>query len=153
MKKYIKSFIYGGLDGIITTFAVVAGSTGANLGFKAILALGISNLLADGFSMAMGDYISSKSDPDEENPKKNAIVTFISFAIFGFILIVSYLLPIENNYLFACILTATSLGLLGYFKARILEINKFKSILDMLILGGIAALISFYIGELISKIL
>jgi VIT1/CCC1 family predicted Fe2+/Mn2+ transporter len=60
--SYIRSVVYGGLDGIITTFAVVSGVAGAELGSGIILILGISNLLADGFSMATGDYLSTKSE-------------------------------------------------------------------------------------------
>ncbi|MBN1330218.1 MAG: VIT1/CCC1 transporter family protein [Candidatus Heimdallarchaeota archaeon] len=60
--KYIKSIIYGGLDGIITTFAIVAGVTGAALGIGVVLILGFANLLADGLSMGIGDYLSSKSE-------------------------------------------------------------------------------------------
>lgn len=54
--------VYGGLDGIVTTFAVVSGVAGADLGANVILILGIGNLLADGFSMAVGDYLSTKSE-------------------------------------------------------------------------------------------
>jgi VIT1/CCC1 family predicted Fe2+/Mn2+ transporter len=61
---YIKSGVYGGLDGIITTFAVVAGVAGAGLNVSVILVLGISNLIADGISMGIGDYLSSKADID-----------------------------------------------------------------------------------------
>lgn len=60
--KYIKSTIYGGLDGIITTFAVVAGVTGASLQVSIVLILGLANLLADGLSMAIGDYLSTKAE-------------------------------------------------------------------------------------------
>jgi VIT1/CCC1 family predicted Fe2+/Mn2+ transporter len=60
--SYLRSVVYGGLDGIITTFAVVSGVAGAKLGSGVILILGISNLLADGFSMATGDYLSTKSE-------------------------------------------------------------------------------------------
>jgi VIT1/CCC1 family predicted Fe2+/Mn2+ transporter len=59
---YIGSTVYGGLDGIVTTFAVVSGVAGADLGANVILILGIGNLLADGFSMATGDYLSTKSE-------------------------------------------------------------------------------------------
>jgi VIT1/CCC1 family predicted Fe2+/Mn2+ transporter len=59
---YIGSMVYGGLDGIVTTFAVVSGVAGANLGPHIILILGIGNLIADGFSMATGDYLSTKSE-------------------------------------------------------------------------------------------
>jgi VIT1/CCC1 family predicted Fe2+/Mn2+ transporter len=59
---YLKDFVYGGLDGIITTFAVVAGVAGAQLPASIILILGVANLLADGFSMGTGDYLSTKSE-------------------------------------------------------------------------------------------
>ena len=56
IRDYAKSIVYGGMDGIVTTFAVVAGAVGGNLGLNRFLILGFSNLLADGFSMAVGDY-------------------------------------------------------------------------------------------------
>lgn len=59
---YIGSMVYGALDGIVTTFAVVSGVAGAELGAKVILILGIGNLVADGFSMGTGDYLSTKSE-------------------------------------------------------------------------------------------
>lgn len=60
--QYLGEMVYGGLDGIITTFAVVSGVAGAQLGTSVILILGLANLLADGFSMATGAYLSSKSE-------------------------------------------------------------------------------------------
>lgn len=60
--QYIKSFVYGGLDGIVTTFAVVAGVVGANLSTSVVLILGVANLIADGISMAFGDYLSTKAE-------------------------------------------------------------------------------------------
>jgi len=60
--QYLKSFVYGGLDGIVTTFAVVAGVAGANLSASVVLILGVANLIADGISMAFGDYLSSKAE-------------------------------------------------------------------------------------------
>lgn len=60
--QYLKSAVYGGLDGIITTFAVVAGVAGAQLSSGIVLILGFANLIADGLSMAIGDYLSTKSE-------------------------------------------------------------------------------------------
>jgi len=60
--QYIKSFVYGGLDGIVTTFAVVAGVAGANLSASVVLILGVANLIADGISMAFGDFLSTKAE-------------------------------------------------------------------------------------------
>lgn len=60
--RYIKSMIYGGIDGVVTTFAVVAGGSGASLTSNVLLVLGLANLIADGFSMGFGDFISSKAE-------------------------------------------------------------------------------------------
>ncbi len=62
--QYIGDLVYGGLDGIITTFAVVSGVAGANLGTGVILIMGLANLLADGFSMATGAYLSARSEQE-----------------------------------------------------------------------------------------
>lgn len=61
MKWSIQDFVYGATDGSVTTFAVVAGVVGAALSPSIILILGFANLFADGFSMAIGNYLSSKS--------------------------------------------------------------------------------------------
>ncbi|MEX2030567.1 MAG: VIT1/CCC1 transporter family protein [Anaerolineales bacterium] len=61
---YIGDIVYGGLDGIVTTFAVVSGVAGANLGSHIVLILGLANLLADGFSMATGAYLSARSQTE-----------------------------------------------------------------------------------------
>jgi len=62
--KYIKSIVYGGLDGIITVFAVVASIAGAGLDVSVVIIMGVASLLADGISMGMGDYLSSKAEND-----------------------------------------------------------------------------------------
>jgi len=55
-RKYLSEFVYGGTDGAVTTFAVVAGVMGASLSSAIVLILGFANLFADGFSMAVSDY-------------------------------------------------------------------------------------------------
>jgi VIT1/CCC1 family predicted Fe2+/Mn2+ transporter len=69
--QYVKSFIYGGLDGTITTFAVVAGVAGAHLSAGVVLILGFANLFADGISMAMGDYLSSKAEREYNEKERH----------------------------------------------------------------------------------
>ncbi|HWP31450.1 MAG TPA: VIT1/CCC1 transporter family protein [Fimbriimonadales bacterium] len=59
--SYVGEMVYGGLDGIITTFAVVSGVAGARLSADVVIILGVANLLADGFSMATGSYLSARS--------------------------------------------------------------------------------------------
>lgn len=71
-KEFIGEFIYGGIDGAITTFAVVAGAAGASLNPGIVLILGVSNLLADGLSMSIGDYLSTKSEKENYDQLKAA---------------------------------------------------------------------------------
>lgn len=61
LHKYLPEFVYGGIDGVVTTFAVVAGAAGANLDQGIVLILGFANLIADGFSMSVGAFLSAKS--------------------------------------------------------------------------------------------
>ena len=61
----LRDFVYGSIDGTITTFAIVAGVEGANLAPSIIIALGLANVLADGFSMAASNYSGTKAELDD----------------------------------------------------------------------------------------
>ena len=61
---FLKDAVYGANDGIITTFAVVASVVGAALSPAVVILVGIANLLADAFSMAVSNYLASRSDVD-----------------------------------------------------------------------------------------
>ena len=63
--NYLRDWIYGGIDGSVTTFAVVTGVVGASLSPVVIVILGLANLLADGFSMAAGNFLGTKSEHDD----------------------------------------------------------------------------------------
>ncbi len=221
-EKYLKSIVYGGLDGIITTFAVVAGVAGAALSSGIILILGFANLIADGISMAIGDYLSTKSEnefhelekkhekeevknypeiekkelirlyikkgmkksdaiklvndlsknkkiwietlvseeldiaPYGESPIKNAVFTFLSFIIFGFIPLSIYLIDyfyrglIPKAFIVTIILTAIALFFLGSFKVKITGKNWVYSGMETLVIGGVAAGAAFLVGKLLS---
>ena len=60
--SYLSDFVYGAIDGTVTTFAVVFGVAGAGLNAQIIVILGVANLLGDGFSMAAGNYLSTKTE-------------------------------------------------------------------------------------------
>src|SRR6056297_4037192 len=60
----LRDGVYGGIDGAVTTFAIVAGVAGAGLSPFIVLALGIANVLADGFSMAAANYSGTKAEFD-----------------------------------------------------------------------------------------
>jgi VIT1/CCC1 family predicted Fe2+/Mn2+ transporter len=63
--NYLRDWVYGGIDGAITTFAVVAGVVGAELSASIVLILGAANLLADGFSMAAANYTGTKAELED----------------------------------------------------------------------------------------
>jgi VIT1/CCC1 family predicted Fe2+/Mn2+ transporter len=63
--NYLRDWIYGGIDGAVTTFAVVSGVAGAQLSPWILLALGFANLFADGFSMAASNFLGTKAEHDD----------------------------------------------------------------------------------------
>ena len=60
--SYLRDFVYGAIDGTVTTFAVVSGVAGAGLNPEIVIVLGMANLLGDGFSMAAGNYLGTRTD-------------------------------------------------------------------------------------------
>jgi len=218
-REYIGEFVYGGTDGAITTFAVVAGAEGASLGISIVVILGVANLIADGFSMSVGNFFSTKAERDnfrkhrqieywevenlpeterqeireiyaakgfkgellekvvdvitadkdvwvdtmmkeelemvigEKTPYKTAGVTFISFIVVGAVPLLSYIFIDEDLttgtselFLYSCILTAFALSIVGALKSVVTEKNIIIGILETISLGGIAALLAYYVG-------
>jgi len=162
-REYVPEFVYGALDGAITTFAIVSGAIGASLSSAIVLILGFANLFADGFSMAISNYLSTKSQNDLltkhkhphfhiRNPKKTALATFAAFVIIGFIPLLSFVLSLfipalqESQFTYSILLTAVAFLIIGYNKARITEKGKARSCLETLVVGGIAALIAYGVG-------
>ncbi|MEM6263184.1 MAG: VIT1/CCC1 transporter family protein [Bacteroidota bacterium] len=62
LSDYLPEFVYGGIDGCVTTFAVVAGASRAKLDASVVIILGFANLIADGVSMSVGNYLSEKAE-------------------------------------------------------------------------------------------
>jgi len=63
--SYLHDWVYGGIDGAVTTFAVVSGVIGAHLPLSTLLILGVANLIADGFSMAAANFLGTRSEQEE----------------------------------------------------------------------------------------
>src|ERR1044072_9468985 len=63
--NYLRDWIYGGIDGSVTTFAVVTGVVGAHLSPAIIVIMGFANLFADGFSMAASNFLGTKAEHDD----------------------------------------------------------------------------------------
>lgn len=162
-RKYLPEFVYGGIDGSVTTFAVVSGVIGAALNPAIVLILGFANLFADGFSMAISNYLSTKSrndmhKKDKRNEIKTALATFFSFLLIGFIPLLSFVIAaitnnsmlIENQFVYSIALTGIALIVVGWFKGEVTGKKKILSVIETLVIGGIAALLAFAAGKLIS---
>jgi VIT1/CCC1 family predicted Fe2+/Mn2+ transporter len=162
-RKYLPDFIYGGMDGSVTTFAVVAGVMGASLSSATVLIMGFANLFADGFSMAVSDYVSIKSRNEllkkqDKHPAKGALATFFSFLVIGFIPLLSFVIAtlsknnfiIQNQFKYSMLLTALALFVIGWLEGEVTGKHKLKSALRVLLIGGIAATLAFGVGKFIS---
>lgn len=168
-RRYLPQFVYGGIDGAITTLAVIAGAIGAVLNPAVILILGFANLIADGFSMGVSDYLSSKSKKELHRKHKdarrykleahqafkNGIATFVSFLIIGFIPLFPFVLALfvpsiqPYKLMLSIVFTAFALILVGWTKGRIVEKSSIRSALETLVIGGIAAALAFLVGFLL----
>ncbi|RME89545.1 MAG: hypothetical protein D6767_08310 [Candidatus Hydrogenedentota bacterium] len=159
IKKYLEEFVYGATDGSITTFAVVAGALGASLKASVVIILGFANLFADGFSMAISSYLSSRSHEDlhktedhKKTPTKKAIATFLSFVVIGFIPLITFVASLfyqmseSSKFIYTIILTGVAFIIIGYIKGNITKKNKILSSLESLFIGGTAAAIAYLVG-------
>jgi VIT1/CCC1 family predicted Fe2+/Mn2+ transporter len=160
-KKYLPDFVFGSIDGLVTTFAVVSGVIGASLDSKVVLILGLANLLADGFSMGVSNYLSKKTElslnkNENLSPKLSGLVTFIAFLLVGFIPLISFIFINPQNpnlFLISSILTGVAFFTVGYWKGYISKINKFISAIETLLIGTVAATIAYYVGDFLSLII
>ncbi|NQW20382.1 MAG: VIT1/CCC1 transporter family protein [Chloroflexi bacterium] len=220
-QSYLKEMVYGGIDGTVTTFAVVAGVVGANLSPGIVVILGLANLFADGFSMAVGNFLGTRADKQllhmirkgEENeielipegereeirqiyaakgfegelleqvvevitsneqvwvdtmlieehgllldgpaPGRSAVWTFIAFLIAGSVPVAPFIADlvvdggISSPFLWSSIGTAVTFFGIGVFKARVIGSSIFKAGLETVVVGGMAAALSYGIGWLL----
>lgn len=74
---YLKDFIYGAIDGAVTTFAIVAGVAGAGLSSGVIIILGLANLIADGFSMAVSNFLGSRAEQQAQEKARQQEIEHI----------------------------------------------------------------------------
>lgn len=168
-EKYLAEIVYGGIDGIVTTFAVVAASVGANLSSAVVVILGLANLLADGFSMGVSAYLAEKSEKaiakkkgeedDGKDSVKVGVATFSSFIVVGFAPVLIYVvdeflnLEIDNLFLWSSILAAIAFAGVGWLKSYVAEEPKWRAIAETLVLGAIAAGVAYFAGDLLEQLI
>ena len=164
-RHYIRDLIYGANDGVITTFAVVAGVTGGALSARAVLIVGAANLLADGLSMGVGNYLSIRSHesalaaenrPEEEShPVRHGVATFLAFVIAGCMPLVPYAGGAPESLRFAVSAAATlgTLFAIGASRAAITTVRWWSGGIEMLCLGFAVAAAAYGSGALAAWIL
>ena len=163
LQHYVADIVYGANDGIITTFAVVAGVAGARLSPPIVLILGISNLLADGLSMGASNYLAIRSRSSAElelvgsisepYAVRHGLVTFLACVAAGSMPLLAYLLPIVEDYRFAvtAALGALLLFAIGAARTLLARASWWKSGLEMLGVGGSAGAVAYLVGWFVSR--
>lgn len=152
-RAYVGDLVFGANDGIITTFAVVAGVTGATLPAQVVLILGCANLLADGFSMGASNYLARRSHEDDElaeraDALRHGAATILGFVTAGVIPLLAYLAPLDADVSFAIAtgLAGAALFAVGAARTFVTRRGFFRSGLEMLLVGTLAAAVAFAIG-------
>lgn len=162
---YVGDLVYGANDGVVTTFAVVAGATGALLPQGVIIILGLANLLADGFSMGASNYLALRSekelrdvqgrngvsdtDGDTSHLVQHGSITFFAFVIAGFIPLIPYLFSLrtpQTNFILSSVLAGVAFWSVGAARTLLTGGNPWKAGTEILAIGSLASAVAFVIG-------
>lgn len=153
---YVGDFVYGANDGIVTTFAVVAGATGALLPSGVIIILGLANLLADGFSMGASNYLALRSEKELEGVQtgnvhlvQHGLITFAAFVTAGFIPLLPYLSlrgDPSASFIFSGILAGLTFFGVGAGRTVLTGGNPWKAGFEVLFIGGLASGVAYGMG-------
>jgi VIT1/CCC1 family predicted Fe2+/Mn2+ transporter len=160
--RYLAEVIYGANDGIVTTFAVVAGVAGAALNPSIVLILGVANLFADGFSMGMSNYLSRKSDIEYQrsagadaaddggkSPKSTAFVTFLAFVLAGWAPLLPYVFVVRPLFELSVAVTGVAFFLVGASRSYVTARRWYVSGVEMFLVGMAAATVAFVVGDVL----
>jgi vacuolar iron transporter family protein len=164
-RHYIRDLVYGANDGIITTFAVVAGVTGGALSNMTVLVVGFANIAAEGLSMGAGNVLSIRANeaardvlglPEEEaSPWRHGIATFMAFVVAGVIPLAPFAVPgvATRQLLWSTILTMASLFGVGAARATVTNDRWWRAGLEMLLLGAVVAAVAYGAGAVVTTAL
>lgn len=159
--NYLSEFVYGGTDGLITTYSVISGSVGGELARNVILILGISNVLSDGYSMGISRYLSSQTEIAQgilsnKDATKSAIATFLFFVLIGMVPILPFIFYVKEysktiSFIFASIM----FYVIGYTKGSLVETDQspYKKGFITFLMGTSASAISYSVGKFVNALL
>src|SRR3990172_1199008 len=157
---HIGDLVFGANDGIITTFAVVSGVSGASLSPAVAIVLGLANLLADGIAMGAGNYLGMRSEQGYQRSvggpvregRLHAIghgaAIFGAFLAAGSVPLLPFLfMPADHTFLASCIATGIALFVVGSLRTLVTRARWFVSGLEMLLIGSVAAGVAYIVGH------
>ncbi len=165
LHNYLPEFVYGALDGTVTTFAIIAGVAGANLNPSIVLILGFSNVFADGFSMASSNYLSEKSHQSQSgiipthSPMRTALATFMSFIIVGSVPLIAYVISAVFNiwrgqeFLISAIFTTFAFIFVGQVRGKITKTNRINAAFETVFIGSVAASVAYIVGAALERVI
>ena len=149
---HIGDLVFGANDGLVTTFAVVSGVTGAELSARVAIILGIANLLADGFAMGAGNYLGARSEQQllhsrgivREGPEHalgHAAAILLAF------------IAADHVFLASSVATGLTLFVVGSLRTVVTRARWFVSGVEMLLVGSAAAAVAYAVGYLLRRLL
>ncbi|MEE9234477.1 MAG: VIT1/CCC1 transporter family protein [Candidatus Acidoferrales bacterium] len=161
---HIGDLVFGANDGIVTTFAVVSGVTGAALSARVAIILGVANLLADGFAMGAGSYLGARSEQELQRSQGLAgertshalghgAAIYLAFVLAGAVPLLPFLLVDAGNVFPASSLaTGVTLFAVGSLRTLVTRGRWFVSGLEMLLVGSVAAAMAYLVGHLLRQL-
>lgn len=172
--RHIRGIVFGGMDGILTTFALLAAAEGTSQTSSSLtLVIGFSTVLADALSMAAGEYLSSKAenelagsqpDPSEPGPLEKGGAMFLAFTLFGSMPLIGYVISAlasrsaglaarsPSSFAISIVITACTLFGLGTLKSQFGAGIWWAAGLEVTGIGSVAASVAYFTAMLIDKV-
>lgn len=149
----IRAALLGGMDGIITSFAIVAGVEAGGLSNRAVTVVGISSLVADGISMGISEYISSSAERSTKvgnvNPLRLALLCFTSFIANGAVPLFLYGFVLRGRIIPCAALFLLQVMALGFLRSLVTSERVHYGISQTALLGSIAGGTAYAVATLL----
>lgn len=155
-KEYLQSAMFGFNDALVSTTGVIVGVSTGTSNKQIVVLAGVVTVLVEALSMGSGQYLSSKSAHQLEKsfsfrvPVISGLIMFWAYLSAGMVPLLSIILfPMDYSREVAIVAALMALFVLGYAKGKIVQVNPWRSALEVLVIGGIATLIGIIAGNLL----
>lgn len=152
---YIRNFIFGAEDSLVSTVGLLAGIVSAGMAQKEIILSGIVLICVEAFSMSVGSFLSERTTEEsfsnykqqESNSLLAAVIMFVSYLFCGLIPLFPYFITtVDQAFWWSIMASLLALFVLGFISAKILKTKILKSSLRMMIIGGLAIGLGVIVG-------